>query len=448
MAVGRRPLIVALLLSVFAIAFQMMGILAALPTVMTALGAAALYAWAMSTFVVGMLTATMVAGRVADKLGPLIPMTVGLGFFVTGLITASLAPNVWVLLIARTVQGLGAGTLNLCLFVIVALAFSQTERSGIMAWFSFMWLLPAFVGPPAAAALAEISWRLVFALTLPLILVAALLALRPLRNLQDALQPTSEDMGRFPVAAAMAVAVAPVGLQLFGEGLGLWSYLAGVAGLTALVLGLRHVLPPAARSLRSGLGPVMVSRAMAAGSFFAAEGFVILGLQDLHGLSKLQAGVALTIGSVGWTAGSWVQSRRWLRLRRDQLISLGVSLTGVGLLGVLIVMTSGGGLLWLGAISWVMAGSGMGLLMPSTAVATMNLSQPWQQGRHSSGLQVGEGLGNAVLTATVGAIYAAMLRTADQETGFFWVFTTLVIALALGLLASFRIGRLTDTPTG
>lgn len=444
MQVNRKPLTVALLICVFAVAFQLVGILAALPTVMADLGAAALYAWAMSTFVVGMLTATLVAGRIADRMGPLLPMSIGLVLFLTGLALAALAPTVWVLLIARVIQGLGAGTLNLCLFVIVALAYSHRERAGMMAWFSFMWLMPAFIGPPVAAALASISWRLVFALTLPLILVAALLAVRPLRRMQGALQPTAEDMGRFPVLGAVAVALAPIGLQLLGEGLGAFSVAAGLTGLLALAFGLPRVLPPAARSLRSGLGPVMLSRAVAAGSFFAAEGFVILGLQDLHGLTKLQAGLALTIGSLGWTAGSLSQARGWIRLRRDQLISLGMLLIGAGLFGVLIAMTTQANLLWLGALAWVVAGAGMGLLMPSTAVATMGLSQPWQQGRHSSGLQVSEGLGNAILTATAGAIYAALLRTADQRTGFTWVFAALVAAMVVGLVASRRIGPLEE----
>lgn len=444
-AVNRRALMAALLMSVFAVAFQMVGILAALPTIMRAFDAGALYAWAMSTFVVGMLTATVVAGRIADRFGPLVPMVTGLVMFVAGLVLAASAPSVWILLLARVVQGVGAGTLNLCLFVIIALAFSRTERATIMAWFSFMWLLPAFIGPPAAAWLASISWRLVFALTLPLILIAALLAFTPLRQLQGSLQPGGEDMGRFPLLGAVAVALAPVGLQLMGEGFGLWSILAGVLGAICLIFGISRVLPPAARSLSSGLGPVMLSRAMAAGGFFAAEGFVILGLQDIHGLSELQAGVALTIGSLGWTGGSWIQARARLPLRRDQFISLGVGMTGLGLLGVLLVMSSGG-LLWLGALAWVIAGCGMGLLMPSTAVATMNLSESWQQGRHSSGLQVSEGLGNAVLTAGVGAIYAALLRVADQPTGLTWVFITLVVAMVVGFVASFRIGELVDAP--
>lgn len=447
---GRRPLLVGLLLSVLAIAFQMVGILAALPTVMHAFDAGQYFAWAMSTFVVGMLMATMVAGRLADQRGPMTPATIGAVLFTLGLLLAAFAPTLGVLLLARVLQGLGAGSLNLSLFVVIALAFSGRERATVMTWFSFMWLLPAFFGPPVAAALAQISWRLVFASTLPILLVAVLLVARPLRALQATLTPGGDDLGPFPLAGALLLALGPVGLQLAGEGMGIWSLAAGAIGLVFVAVGLPRLLPPAARSLRSGLGPVYLSRAMGAGAFFAGEGFLILGLQDLHGLTALQAGVALTIGSVGWTAGSWVQSRRWVRLRRDQLITLGVGLNALGVTGVTAFMLSPGGWGWLvlGGVFWVVAGFGMGVMMASTAVATMSLSESWQQGRHSSALQVGESLGNAMLVAVVGALYAALLRISDQQAGFTAVFVTLVAALVVGVLASRRIGPLVNESAG
>ena len=43
------------------------------------------------------------------------------------------------------------------------------------------------------------------------------------------------------------------------------------------------------------------------------------------------AGAALTVGSVGWTAGSWLQSQPWLRIRRDRLITFGCLSLALGL---------------------------------------------------------------------------------------------------------------------
>ena len=108
MGSGRRTLIVGIMLSVFSVAFQSIGLATAIPTVMASFDAAHLYPWAFTTMVSGMLLATIVSGRVADTRGPAAPMYAGFALFAVGLLLGWLAPNVWVVLAARAVQGLGA----------------------------------------------------------------------------------------------------------------------------------------------------------------------------------------------------------------------------------------------------------------------------------------------------------------------------------------------------
>jgi MFS family permease len=108
-------LIVGIMLSVFSVAFQSIGLATAIPTIMGSFDADHLYPWAFTTMVSGMLLATIASGRVADTRGPAVPMYAGFALFAVGLVLGWLAPNVWVVLAARAVQGLGAGALNLTL---------------------------------------------------------------------------------------------------------------------------------------------------------------------------------------------------------------------------------------------------------------------------------------------------------------------------------------------
>ena len=85
MSQGRWVLIVGIMLSVFAVAFQSIGIATALPTVMGHFDAAHLYPWAFTTFISGMLLAIIFAGRVADVRGPSLPIYVGFAMFGIGL---------------------------------------------------------------------------------------------------------------------------------------------------------------------------------------------------------------------------------------------------------------------------------------------------------------------------------------------------------------------------
>lgn len=436
---GTTGLLVGLLLAVFAIAFQMIGVAAALPEAMRSLEAVALYPWAFSMAVTGMLISILVAGRHCDRHGPLVSMGLGFGAMFLGLTAGSLATDVWMLLAARLVQGLGAGAINLTLYVVIALAFPAGRRPAVLAMLSFCWVLPAFLGPPISAALVAVNWRLNFAVTVPLLLVAAVLTWPHLKAVQKRSEPDPE-APRAVVWAVVAVAGAPALLQLAGQGIGHWSLLAAAAGLMALAVGLPKVLPPRAKDLRNGLGPIIASRAIQTGAFYAGEAFLLLGLQNLKGLDTLQAGLALTIGSLGWSFGSWLQAR--MRLRRDRIITTGTCLVALGMAGIVVFLTWLGVPLWIGVAAWTLAGCGMGLTVSSTAVATMALSGPRDQGRNTGALLVAESIGTSVMTALTGACYAVLL--AEGAPAFGWIFLTLLVASVLAIVASLRIGPVYD----
>ncbi|MCA0251255.1 MAG: MFS transporter [Actinobacteria bacterium] len=441
MTQGRRTLLVGMMLAVFTIAFQAMGLATALPTLMASFDAEALYPWAFTTMISGMLAATIVAGRVADQHGPTLPMYLGFALFALGLVLGWLAPSVWVVLLARLVQGLGAGALNLTLAVTVAHGFSPAERPRVMALYSFCWLLPAFIGPPIAAWLTHYDWRLVFATVLPLVAVAFVILLPGLRQVQSAFHPGEDEVGPVAVWPTIAITVAPSLILLAGQPLGWWRLASAVAGVAALVWGLPRILAPAAQGFGPGIPSVVLTRALQAGSFFAAETILLVTLQNLRGYSPTEVGWALTVGSIGWTAGSWLQSQRWLRWHRNSYITIGALTTVLGLAGLV-------GYAWFplplgfGLSAWVLAGLGMGFTMPSSAVAVMSLSSSFEQGRNQSSMQVAESVGNSVVTAVAGGIYTALLLAKPAELSYSAALAmTLLIAIAAVFL-SLRIGRI------
>lgn len=436
-----RRLLAGMFLIIFAIAFQLIGVATAMPTVMEDLGASHLYAWAFSTQVVGQALTVILAGYATDRIGPATPFMVGAVLFLLGLVMGSVAGSVWVLLPARFVQGLGAGCLSLTLFVSVALVYEGRQRAVVMGAVSFVWLLPAFIGPPVAAWLADHNWRLVFMLVIPVVLVGTALVAPALGAVQERFEPSTQHDTINP-PAVVAVALAPAAIQLAGEGLGVWSLVALVVGVVALPLGVRGVFPPAVRGAVHGLGAVVLTRALQAGCFFAAEAFVLLVLKELHGLPKLQAGFALTVGSVGWAVGSWLQSRAWFPLQRHQMITAGAGVCLLGL-GSMVVFVAWHLPVWVGMVAWTVGSLGMGVLMTSCSVATMELSTLQEQGRNNSALQVAESLGNAVLTGTGGALLAVVTRHATRSDAFVVVFGVLALASLAALVVSTRIGPVT-----
>lgn len=439
---SRVVLIVGIMLSVFTVAFQSIGLATALPTLMSYFDAGHLYPWAFTTMISGMLLATIFAGRLADKRGPALPMYLGFALFGIGLVLGWLAPTVWVVLLARLVQGLGAGALNLTLSVVVAHGFPPKERPRAMALVSFCWLLPAFIGPPFAAWLTQYSWRLVFAAMIPLVAVAFLITLRGLRQVQEGFTPGEDEVGPVAVLPTAAVTVAPSLILLAGQGLGVWSVFSAIVGVGAMVWGLPKILAPAARGFRPGVPSVVLTRAIQAGSFFAAETILLVTLQDLRGYTPFQVGWALTVGSLGWTLGSWLQAQSWVRLDRNTFITLGAALSSAGIAGLTAFAYLPALPIYAGLGAWIVAGVGMGLTMPSSAVAVMSLSSSFEQGRNQSSMQVAESVGNSIVTAVAGGIYTALLAAQPQKLSYVAGLGAAMVVSALAIVASRRIGRI------
>lgn len=440
-AVDASKLLVGILLAVFGVAFQMVGVVAAMPDVMRSLGGEEHYAWGFSGMVMGMLASLLVAGPYADRHGPLRPMTFGFVMFLLGLCGGMLAVDVLTLVAARFLQGLGGGAMNLSLFVVIALGFPGERRPAVLSWLSLCWVLPAFVGPPISALLVSLNWRLVFGVAIPLLLVAAVLMAPQLGRLQAAFRPATEPT-RNPVWTIIVISASPALLQLAGTLPSPWWLISAACGVLGLAVAVPRVLPKRVRSLRQGLGPMAATRALQAGAFFAAEAFLLLGLRELRGLTGLQAGIALTVGSLGWSVGSWLQARPWFRLERHRIITLGAVLGAAGIAGITGFMVWSWVPVLVAVAAWTVAGCGMGLMMASTAVATMALSTPQEQGRHSASLQVSETLGNSLLTAAVGALHAALLGIGVPSFG--WVFLTLLLAVVAAVGISRLVGPIRE----
>jgi hypothetical protein len=225
---------------------------------------------------------------------------------------------------------------------------------------------------------------------------------------------------------------------LAGQRLDLWSVGLLVGAVVLLVVSFPRVMP-ARSTARPGLWTVIAVRGLAAGAFFGAEAFTPLMLIETRGLELLWAGAALTIGSLGWTFGSWLQARPWVALRRDQLLQIGALalVLGVGLVAVSAVFPALS--LVVPAIAWVIAGFGMGLVVPVTTLATIHLSVEAEQGRNQSSLQVSEALGNSVFSGVAGTVFASLYGMVAVSLTFGAVLGTMAVVGVALVLTSLRL---------
>jgi MFS family permease len=410
-----------------------------MPVAARALDGVRAYGLAFASYFATLMLGTVAAGGWTDARGPRGPVLTGLGLFAGGLLVAGLATTFPVLLVGRAVSGLGGGLLGVALYVVVADVYPQELQPRVFGAISTAWVLPSIVGPAIAGWLASHwSWRAVFLVVLPLaLLLVPVLAPQLRGSARDGEQDAKVTRRR--LLRGLGLASGALALQA-GVDAGLpTGILPVVAGALLVAVTLPALLPPGALRLARGLPALITVRGLFTGTFSGAEAFIPLMLVEHRGITPALAGSALTVGSLGWTTGSWIQGSRRVRLERTTILTLGAALVALGVL--LLAVTPLGSLpAWLVPLAWVVCACGMGLGMSSMSVLLLRLSPPGEEGRSSAGLQLGDSLGALLGIGLAGALFSSLHASSLSEGGSFAVMWAVMGGVGVAAaLASLRV---------
>ena len=432
-----RPLTVGLVLTITLVAFSSLAVETILPIVSDDLGGVSLYGWVFSAFFLGSLASVIIAGGVADARGTLLPYAMGISLFSLGLVISGAAPRMEVVVAGRLIQGVGSGAIIAATYASIARGYTETQRPRMFAILSTAWVVPAIIGPTAAAFIATASsWRAVFVGLLPFAVVAAALAVPALREL-GAPKVRGERSSRTD-----AVVVA-IGAGLLLAGLTATALLIAlpllIAGGAIAIPALRRVTPSGTLSARTGLGAAVLVRGLLTFAFFGTEAFLPLMLREARGLSPTLAGIVLTTGAVTWTGGSWVHARLAPRLTSRAIITTSFALVVAGAIGVLAVL-----LLpipvEIAYAAWAVSGAGMGFGYAAISVLVLRLAPEHRTARTGAAMQVLDNLGTALGTGAGGAAIAiAVARGLPVTTGIGAAIVVAALGGGLGLLVSRRL---------
>lgn len=402
-----RATTIGLVLMITVVAFEALAVATALPTAVRELHGVAYYSWPFSAFLASSVIAMVLAGETSDRHGPRRALLGGLAVFAAGLLLAGLARQMAVFVAGRAIGGFGAGAIAVGTYVLIGEVYDERARPRVFAVVSAAWVLPSLVGPLISGVITQVlTWRLVFAGLAPFPVIGLLLVLPALRRLPAHERPAGgAARRRAPYAVLAAVGLSAV--QYAGQQ-PRWVVLPlALAGAVALVPSLRRLLPPGTLVLRRGLPAALAYRGVLGGAFFGADAFVPFTLSTVHGYSPAVAGLPLVVGALGWSAGSWFQSRPGAP-ERYVLIRTGCAFVGTAAAALVLVAWPGppG---WLAVPLWILAGLGMGLGMASTSVLTLRLSAPAERGANAAALQICDVLASATLIGTAGVVLAAVV---------------------------------------
>ncbi len=442
----RRVLSGGLVLTITLVAFEALAVSTVVPLVARDLGGLELYGWVFSAFFLGSLIGIAVVGGTVDRGALGRPFALGLGLFGLGLLIGGLAPTMPVLIVARFIQGLGAGTIPPIAYVAIGRSLPESLRPRMFATLSTAWILPGVVGPALAGLVGEtVGWRYVFLGMLPFIAIAGVLthhaiaAVRvPETSVEDELLAGNAGRRRLPSALLVS----------FGAGLCLtglssrepWLMLGLVTlGLLAGLPALLKLTPTGMLTARPVLPAAVLLRGILTCTFFGVDAYVTLALEEWRDLSAIAAGIVLTAATLSWTAGSWTQARNSERWPTRRFVQVGfmVVIVGLALFSIVLVPSVP---VWLAVPTFAIAGYGMGLAYAPLALIVLREAPTASQGTATSALSLMDTLGTAIGVGVSGAIVAASLRTSGEAGAGLAV--AFVVAIGVGFGGLVLTGRL------
>src|SRR5207244_10014356 len=200
-----RTIVLGLTLAMFLAALNQTIVATALPTIGRDLRNFEMLPWVVTAY---LLTSTAVAplyGKLSDIHGRRAMMLAGIGIFVAGSVMCAVAPNMFELVIGRSLQGLGGGGILPIAQSILADVIAPRARGRWQAYMGSVWVSAGALGPVLGGVLSErLHWSLVFWVNVPLGLAAALMTHQRLRGLPRHARPHKLDL----IGAALMMAAA------------------------------------------------------------------------------------------------------------------------------------------------------------------------------------------------------------------------------------------------
>ena len=434
-----RRLTLGLILLTLGPAFEALAVATILPKVVASLGGLSFYGWSFSAYMLTTIVSLILAGDEADRRGPARPFIIGVSLFVIGLLLAGTASSMLTFVLSRGVQGLGAGSIASVAYVCLARGYPEQVKPRMIAILASAWIVPGLVGPSLAGLIAILAgWRWVFLGLIPVLPLATLLVLPSLRELTYTTTSASWNLPRLLAALGLVIGA---GMTL--AGLQIPSLLLAIAitliGLVVGIPSLRRILPAGTLQAKAGLPAAIATMGLLSLGFFGADAFLPLTLISIRGQNTLFAGAALTASTLAWAAGSWLQARLAPQRSRRLLVTVGLLLIVLGMVGIACVLLPAVPPA-LAILSWGVGGLGMGLSYSTVSLVVLETAPADQQGAATASMELASVLGSALGTGLGGVVIAIVASSRGlPSTGITLVDVLTVAVIGISILAAVRL---------
>jgi EmrB/QacA subfamily drug resistance transporter len=410
-----RVILVGVMLAMFLGALDQTIVATALPTIGRELGNVQSLSWVVTAYLVTSVVVSPIYGKLSDIHGRRTMLLLAIGVFLVGSVLCAIARDIYFLIGARALQGLGGGALISLGQTIVGDIVPPAERGRYQAYFATVFMGSSIGGPVLGGFFAEyLHWSLIFWVNIPLGIGAWLLTHHVLKRL-----PRHEQPHKIDVLGALLMLVATVALLLAltlgGEtypwgspeilgmlGLSLVGWLLFARRLTTAAEPFIPLTVLGHQVVRCGV----ISLFFAVGAMVGLSVFIPIYFEAVLGLSAAASGTSLIALMGGTVAGATLAGRVMARRPRYKWAAV----TGLGLASVVtVLLATFPTTLPLIGVEIVLAviGIGIGTVFPITITAVQNAVPLRQLGTTTGVLNFSRSLGGAILVPAFSAVFLA-----------------------------------------
>jgi MFS family permease len=180
----------------------------ALPRIASELDGLHIYSWAISMPALASAFATLVFGKLSDMYGRRMILIASLSFLLLGAILSATSRTFEVLIAALSILGLGQGAIQPLCFSVLGDMFMPAERSKWAGLLNIPSGLTALIGPTLSGWFVDkASWRCVFWLVVPLVLLSGVVVLAGLPSLAQRAAHKIDVLGSVLLAVASSTLI-------------------------------------------------------------------------------------------------------------------------------------------------------------------------------------------------------------------------------------------------
>jgi EmrB/QacA subfamily drug resistance transporter len=387
----------------------------ALPSIQQSLAVStASLEWIVNAYVLALASLILVGGTLGDRYGRKRMFLLGFALFTGFSAACALSESASALIGFRALQGVGAALLAPLALSILVDAFPPERR----AWAIGVWAGVSGVGFGAGPIVAGLllkwfSWAAVFWVNVPVGLLAIAVGVRVLRESRNPEARRLDLVGALLVSSALfCLTFALIETSTHGwTSVFTLSILWAAAVLAAAFVWYERRCPepmlPRTLFRRRTFRVANITACLLYGGFLPTLFFVTLYLQNVKGLSPLQAGLCWIMANAPFLTLSLFAGRIDARFGPRSVVAVGALVAAIANIGFATINADSS---ILSTVPWfLLDGIGFGLAVPAVSAVAMGAVEPQQVGVASGVFNSSRQVGGAVGLAALGSISAAVV---------------------------------------